>query len=154
MYTHAAVARRCLWTGFRPQLWLLVCLLGAAALGCSSDGSDSAPDGGTPPPDGGGRDAGPDSKDLTCQGQSGTRIKQVIRQNGDGTAQFIRLQDTTYNETCAFGTASDDQLRCLPAVDGAPFADGIVLYQDDQCQQRIGQLAQRAGDPAPRYMRQ
>jgi hypothetical protein len=150
MHTHADVARRCP-PGERSRLrsWLALCLACAAAA-CGGSSSPGQPDAGDPPPDSG--QGGGDTR-PSCEGASGARLRQVLRAHGDGTSQFIRLRDTEYGETCAFGPAADGSLRCLPAADGDPFAEGAVRYSDGGCQTRIAQLT-GAGLPTPSYLRE
>ncbi|HEU5056171.1 MAG TPA: hypothetical protein VFU21_06590 [Kofleriaceae bacterium] len=131
-----------------------VLLAGLAAAGlpaaCGS-GSDSDADAGP----GDGPDAG-DPDALDCQGRSGTRIRQVIRNHADGSRQFVRLHDAELGETCAFGLAADSSLRCIPLADGSPFAAGAVMYTDPGCgtNNRIAQLTAAVGDPPPTHMQQ
>jgi len=132
----------------------VVLLAGLAAAGlpsaCGGD-SDSNRDGGP--------DADPDGGDpnaLDCEGRSGTRISQVIRDHSDGSHQFLRLFDTDLGETCSYGLASDSSLRCIPLADGSPFAAGTVMFDAPGCAatDRIAQLEAAVGDPAPTHMQQ
>ncbi|HTE54421.1 MAG TPA: hypothetical protein VK698_26390 [Kofleriaceae bacterium] len=155
MYTPAAVARRWLPAHLRPTLRALLCAAACAApIGCGSDSPDADPDAGTiadaaPEPD-----AGPDPIQSSCEGASGTRLRQVLRQHGDGTSEFVRLLDTDFVEGCRFGPAGDGSLRCLPIVDGSPFADAVVRYTDVDCTAPIAQLNAPAGVPEPAYARE
>jgi hypothetical protein len=149
MRTHADVARRCRRAGLRPRLWLSLCLAPVACGGGSS--SDD--------PDAGGSDAGPadaaiDRDLLSCEPQPGSRLYHVVRQHGDGTTEFLRIHDSEFAEACNFAPASDGALRCLPVVDGSPFADGVIRYTDDACTNAIGRLDAPASEPAPAYMRE
>jgi len=139
-----------------PRLSLSTWISFAAALalagGCGSSASigDRDAAGG----DGAAADGGTGSFRLTCAGASGTRLRQVVRKHGDGSAEFLRLHDTDFAESCSFAPASDGVLRCLPAVDGFPFADGAIRYIDLACSLPIGQLNGLAAVPPPGYMRE
>jgi hypothetical protein len=147
MHSHAAVARSWRWIAIALGL----CLAAGAPLGCGSSSPSKDPDGAAPGEDAGG-DAGPAPLVLSCEGASGTRVRQVLREHGDGTSEFIRLHDTDFVETCSFATAGDGALRCLPLVDGFPFAAGEVRYSDVECGTPIAQMAATAGVPAPTHM--
>lgn len=132
----------------------VVLLAGLAAAGlpaaCGGDSDPSADAGPGDNPDGG------DPNGLDCEGRSGTRIRQVVRNHADGSKQFLRLHDSDLGEDCAFGLASDSSLRCIPIADGTPFAAGAVMYTDPGCgaNNRIAQLAAAIGDPPPTHMQQ
>jgi hypothetical protein len=155
MRTHAVVARRC-----RPGVLLFLgsCLALGLWAGCGSSSSSprsDQPDGGS----GGGIDSDTDASPeqpiaLSCEEVSGSRLRKVVRQNGDGTSEFLRLHDTELAVACSFAPASDGQLRCLPAATGAPFADGAVRYSDEACTAPIAQLAEEAGAELPTTMRE
>jgi hypothetical protein len=136
----------------RALLHGVVLLAGLAGAGltaaCGSD-SDSSADSGP----GDDADAG-DPNALDCQGRSGTRIRQVVRNQSDGSVDLLRLYDKDLGETCTYGLVSDGSLRCVPVADGAPFATGAVMYTDPGCNNRIAQLAAPIGDPAPTYMQE
>ncbi len=127
---------------------LLAGLAGAGLPACGS-GSDDKSDGG-----GGGDADGGDPNALDCQGRSGTRIRQVVRNQSDGSVAFLRLYDSDLAETCNYGLASDGSVRCIPIADGSPFAGGAVMYTDPGCNNRIAQLAAPLGDPAPTHMQE
>jgi hypothetical protein len=68
---------------------------------------------------------------------SGTRLKARCIGGGDGSQVFMRgrLFDSELGVDCAFRTAGDSMLRCLPTL--APSALdgwGRTFYTDDQCQ--------------------
>lgn len=132
----------------------VVLLAGLAAAGlpaaCGSSSDSNADAGPGDIPDGG------DPNALDCEGRSGTRIRQVVRDHADGTSQFIRLHDSTLGETCVFGLASDSSLRCIPIADGSPFAAGAIMYTDPGCgtNNRIAQLTAAVGDPPPTHMQE
>jgi len=128
---------------------LLAGLAGAGLPTACGSGSDSNADAGP----GDLPDAG-DPNALDCEGRSGTRIRQVVRNQSDGSVEFLRLQDSELAETCNYGLASDGSLRCIPIADGSPFAGGAVMYTDPGCTNRIAQLAAAVGDPPPIYMQE
>lgn len=47
---------------------------------------------------------------------SGSRIKSRVYSTGDGAKAFAGFYDTTLSTPCGAGRASDDAIRCLPAV--------------------------------------
>ena len=130
---------------------LLAGLAGAGLPAACGGDSDSNADGGP----GDDPDAG-DPNALDCDGRSGTRIKQVVREHSDGSRQVLRLFDSELMETCSYGLAADSSLRCIPIADGSPFAAGTVMYTTPGCAaaDRIAQLAAAIGDPAPTHMQQ
>jgi hypothetical protein len=151
MHTHAAVARRCRLALPAAAVGLATCF----ALGCGDDSSSPQdPDGGDGGDGGLEPDAGANPNQPSCEGASGDRIRQVVREHGDGSSEFVRLHDTDFAETCRFGAASDGVLRCLPEVDGTPFAAGVLRYTEDTCTTRIAQLDAPAGATPPAYMRE
>jgi hypothetical protein len=67
---------------------------------------------------------------------SGGRLKSKYIAGADGSRLYEPdvLHDTTLDVDCAFGTAADGQLRCLPTL--APSASsgwGVFYYSDPQC---------------------
>ncbi len=143
-----------------PAALLAPLLLAATCAGlpaCGGDDDDvSEPDAGA-----GEADAGPDDPDggppaaaPSCEGVSGTRILQVVRDHGDGTSEFLRLLDSDLVEECRFQRAIDGSLRCLPISDGTPVADAAVRYLDAECAQPVAQLAAPVASPAPTYARE
>jgi hypothetical protein len=155
MRTHAVVARRCRRAvpALVPLAWLALALCGGP--GCGSSSSPRVePDAGDGDAGGTGSDAGPQPIRLSCEEANGARLRKVVRQHGDGSSEFIRLHDTDFAETCSYAVAADGVLRCLPAVDGAPFADGAIRYTDDLCTAAIGQLTAPVVGDLPGYMRE
>lgn len=137
-----------------PVLLAAAC---AALFGCGGDDDDADnPDAGVVDADASpdDPDGGPPAVGPSCEGVSGTRLRQVLRQHGDGTSEFLRLLDTDLVEECRYQRAIDGSLRCLPVVDGSPFADAAVRYLDGKCASAIAQLAAPAGDPLPTHARE
>ncbi len=153
MRTHAAVARWCRRAVPARGPWLAIVLCAGLACGGDDDSAPGDPDAGDSGAPGGGADAGPAPIQLSCQEASGDRIRLVTREHGDGSSEFVRLHDTDFTETCSFSRASDGAIRCLPVVDGSPFADGSVRYMDDVCATPIAQMAVSGGGSPP-YMRE
>jgi hypothetical protein len=156
MRTHAVVARRCRPRG--PLLLLASWLALALWAGCGSSSSSpraDEPDGGSGGGIGSDIDAGQEEPvGLSCEEVSGSRLRKVVRQNGDGTSEFLRLHDTDLGVACSFAPANDGKLRCLPVASGAPVADGEVRYSDKTCTAPIAQLAEAAGAELPTIMRE
>ena len=97
----------------------------------SSDGDAADDDGGD----------GPDPTGL-CTGDSGSRLRQVVRQNDDGTSEQIALRDTQTGGDCTFQLDREGTLRCLPRIDGRPFAIGQRYFADAGCSSPITALYQ------------
>jgi hypothetical protein len=152
MRTHAAVARWCRRAVPAWAPWLAIALCAGLACGGDDDPAPGDPDAGDSGAPGGGGDAGPEPIVLSCQEASGDRIRVVTREHGDGSSEFLRLHDTDFTETCTFSRAGDGVLRCLPVVDGSPFAEGAVRYSDKLCATPIAQMAAAGVEPPP-YMR-
>jgi len=111
---------------------------GAVHRGDGDDDSGDADDDGAGSDDGAGDDGGGDGGDGAggaelCAGASGERIRRVVRQHDDGTAEAIALQDTELGSTCQFGLDGQGNLRCMPDVNGAPFANASVIFTDAGC---------------------
>jgi hypothetical protein len=130
----------------------VVLLAGLAGAGlpaaCGSDSDSKADAGPGDEPDAG------DPNALDCEGRSGPRIRQIMRNHSDGSKEPLRLFDLDLAEECSYGLAADSSLRCIPIADGAPFATGTIMYSDPGCTARIAELAAPIGDPAPTYMQQ
>ncbi len=154
MRTHAAVARWCRRAVPARGPWLALVLCAGLACGGDDDSAPGDPDAGDSGAPGGNNDAGPEPLQLSCEEASGDRIRKVARRHGDGSSEFVRLHDTDFGETCTFSRAGDAAVRCLPAVDGAPFAEGAVRYSDKLCATPIAQLAAPVGEVLPTHMRE
>jgi hypothetical protein len=155
MRTHAVVARRCQPAGPALLLGSWLALVLSAGCGSSSSPRSEQPDAGESGGSGSDADAGMEEPIvLACEERSGSRLRKVVRQHGDGTSEFLRLHDTEFGAACSFAPASDGQLRCLPAANGAPFADGAVRFTDKACTAPIAQLAEAADAELPTYMRE
>ncbi len=154
MRTHAAVARWCRRAVPARGPWLAIVLCAGLACGGDDDSTPGDPDAGDSGSGGGGDDAGPAPIQLSCQEASGDRIRVVVREHGDGSSEFVRLHDTSFAETCSYTRASDGAFRCLPVVDGSPFAEGALRFSDVRCATPIAQLAAPAGGEAPSHMRE
>lgn len=69
-----------------------------------------------------------DSDDLAAY-KNGNRLRVKILQAADG-ARFVQgLYDTRRNEDCAFHTASDGKLRCLPTE----IVTATIYFADSSC---------------------
>ena len=113
---------------------------------CSSSGGPSAePDAG-PGGDGGGEEAG-----LTCEGKSGSRLRQLVRDHDDGSSEVVHLVDSERGLQCVFATAPDGQLRCMPRVDQDKVYGGILRYLDSSCSQPIASVDSEAHPVLFRY---
>jgi hypothetical protein len=123
--------------------------IGLVSVACSADrpghhAGDAAPsDGMTGPPA------------LTCIGKSGTRLRQVVRQDDDGASVVVRLVDTHFNDDCAFTAAFDGSLRCLPTAPifrdaDATFADAGIFYKSSDCTGPLVAEVHSSGTP-PTY---
>lgn len=113
---------------------------------CACSGGAGDPIDGDAGPDGGGETS------YACIERSGSRLRRVVRENSDGSEQFLRLFDAEIGETCNFGKASDGSLRCIPFADGSPVTVGRVVFSDVQCQIRVAELAVQPGPVAPRIL--
>ena len=154
MRTHAAVARWCRRAVPGRGPWLALALCAGLACGGDDDSPAGDPDAGDSGAPGGNDDAGPAPVQLSCEAASGDRVRVVVREHGDGSSEFVRLHDTDFAETCAFAPAGDGAVRCLPAVDGSPFAEGAVRYSDKLCATPIAQLVAVAGEEPPTHLRE
>jgi hypothetical protein len=114
---------------------------GGSSSGASTSSSGGETDAGT---DGDANVAPPDPRiDTSKPSASGTRLKQRIRKTADGAETFLGWRDTQINQDCAFKTASDGELRCLPtnvAARGAFYIDSgctqpAVAQQTNACTQ-------------------
>ncbi len=129
-------------------------------VGCSSSSSSATPDASSGAAnDGGdvdasGADAGSaiDAADGGVDGASpgaqteytnGTRLRAKVYLGGAGAKVFSTWRDTTLDFDCAFATADDATLRCLPST-------GQVLYADAACTTPIFQRAPCG--PLPKVM--
>lgn len=155
MCTPAVSART--WSSAGLLAPLLLAAICAGLPACGGDDDDAAdPDAGADGVDAGpdDPDGGPPAVEPSCEGASGTRLRQVVRQHGDGSSEFLRLLDTDLVEECRFQRAIDGSLRCLPIADGTPVADAVVRYLDGECAQPVAQLAAPVVSPAPTYARE
>jgi hypothetical protein len=100
---------------------------------------------------GGGQPIGSALADINA---GGTRLKANYYAGSDGSQQFLAtFHDTMRNEDCAFSTASDGSIRCLP-TQGPPASPSnyAVYYADAACTQPILALGNCSGNTAPRYV--
>ena len=112
------------------------CLVSLAMLAaCTSSGGPSAEADAGPGGDGGGQEAA-----LTCEGKSGSRLRQLVRDHDDGSSEVVHLVDSERGLGCVFMTAPDGQLRCMPRVDRDRVYGGILRYRDSSCSQPIGSV--------------
>ena len=155
MCTPAAFPRTWSPAALLAPLLLAATCAGLPACGGDDDGGDD-PDAGMADVDGApdDPDGGPPALGPACEGASGTRLRQVLREHGDGTSEFLRLLDTDLVEECRFQRAVDGSLRCLPVADGTPVADAAIRYLDAECAQPVAQLAAPAADPEPTLARE
>jgi hypothetical protein len=108
-----------------------------ASSDASSDGAaphdggatDSAVDGG-----GEGVDAGPS---LSSQLTDGTRLVGKWRVTADGLSQLESLHDKALDIDCAWATAGDGMLRCLPTSIDFTLPNDAMYYADSSCTQPI-----------------
>lgn len=107
---------------------------GDADDGDATDGDDSS--------DGDAADDGEPEPTELCQGTSGERLRQVIRQNDDGTSEQIALRDMETGGDCSFQLDREGTLRCMPRIDGRPFAIGQRYFGDAGCSSAITALFQ------------
>jgi hypothetical protein len=130
----------------------LVALLVFAA--CGSDprseidgGSDGAGDDGAGDDGAGDDGAGDDGAgDDVAEYTSGTRIRRRMGTTPDGAKMFLGWRDTMRNEDCAFSSAADGALRCIPVG----YAFFVNYYSDAQCTKDLP-VALCPGAPARGY---
>ncbi|MGH7269839.1 MAG: hypothetical protein ACREJ3_05355 [Polyangiaceae bacterium] len=86
----------------------------------------------------------------------GSRLKANYYAGSDGSQQFLStFHDAMRNEDCAFSTASDGTIRCLPAAPTGPGASPSmysVYYTDAACTQPVIALNNCSGNTAPAYV--
>jgi hypothetical protein len=155
MYRHMAVVRASSRVGAAPRLWLLLslCFAAAAAPACGGDDSSENRDGG-PDAAPGDEDGGPESTELSCVAASGTRLKRILRNHSDRSSEVVGVYDTEFRENCRFVPTGGEVLRCLPTLDGSPFAEGVIRYRDEKCTDRIAQLSGFPIPSSPAYMQE
>jgi len=77
--------------------------------------------------------------DANADPTSGSRLLVEYLQADDGATQPVGWFDSTRNEECAWATADDGQLRCLPAADTSVTAawepGELFMFTDAACTQ-------------------
>jgi len=109
---------------------------GAGDDGGDADGADDGDDGGD----------GPGSAEL-CVGASGSRLRRLIREHDDGTSEVIAMRDTELGGDCRFQLDREGSLRCLPVLDGHPFAIAQSYYSDSGCSNGVAMFTSVQGAP-------
>jgi hypothetical protein len=65
---------------------------------------------------------------------SGSRLRAIVDDGGEGATVFVGWQDTTLSLDCAFARAADGELRCLPLPHAsASLTSGDIVYLDAEC---------------------
>jgi hypothetical protein len=86
----------------------------------------------------------------------GSRLKANYYAGSDGSQQFLAtFHDTMRNEDCAFSTASDGTIRCLPiagGASGATVSEYSVYYADAACTQPVVAVSDCTGNTTPTYV--
>ena len=86
----------------------------------------------------------------------GSRLKANYYEGSDGSQQFLStFHDAQRSEDCAFATASDGTIRCLPVANVRPGASPSVYgvyYGDAACTMPIVAVSTCAGNTAPKYV--
>ncbi len=132
-------------------------VLGLAALtGCeASNGEEIGPD----PSDGtgeasvaSGASSGDSSGPTTggAQGlgyENGSRLRARVYVGADGSRQFVGWRDTERQENCAFSTASDGKVRCLPQ----PVNQAASYFADASCTQPLATVFVSACSQVEKY---
>ena len=119
---------------------LLATAIAMVACGSSDDGPGAtAPEAGTDAPNDP-RDGGRDAATTGSVQRSGTRLKLMGNESGEGAFFGAVLFDTKLGEVCYAVRSSDGSLRCIPART----AD-VPYFSDDQCTRA---LAAGSGDCA------
>lgn len=67
-----------------------------------------------------------------ARADSGQRLKVLYYVAADGARQFATFHDTELEQDCAFATASDGVVRCLPR-----FASSSPFFLDKACSERV-----------------
>jgi len=130
--------------------------------GSSTDGAtsptdssaiDSSTDGGLPDTDGSlpVDDASVADPRTSLSGPlgGGTRIRVEVVTSGGGPETVIGYFDTTRDEPCFFGVASDGVVRCLP---GPSTSVSMGFYGDAGCTESLYLHATRGGCDPPAYV--
>jgi hypothetical protein len=114
---------------------------GGAPGGSSGSGSGT---GGTSSGGVGGSSGSPVPDANADETQSGSRLKASYYVGADGSKQFAYFTDTARgNETCAFSTAGDGSIRCLPS--GAYVI--ATEYSDSSCTLPVAETTTCASPP-------
>ncbi len=108
--------------------------------GAESDDDGGGDSGDGAGDDGGEGDGGSGGAEL-CVGASGERIRRVVRQHDDGTGEAIALHDTELGATCQFGFDGQGNVRCMPDVNGAPFASAGRVFTDAGCTSAVADFS-------------
>ncbi len=77
--------------------------------------------------------AGKDGLPGKDSAASGTRLHAKTLVASDGARTFLGWHDTMLDTDCAFATASDLQLRCLPGITLDPTLQATIVYSDAAC---------------------
>ncbi len=81
-----------------------------------------------------GCETGPSDSTTKPAFVSGSRLRAVVEDGGDGAELFVRWHDTKLDVDCRFGHVAGDKLTCLP-VEGAE-----VHYTDASCTKPVAVL--------------
>jgi hypothetical protein len=86
----------------------------------------------------------------------GSRLKANYYEGSDGSQQFLStFHDAQRGEDCAFATASDGTIRCLPVTNAPPGASPpvySVYYGDAACTMPIVAVSTCTGNTTPKYV--